>query len=251
MSIASAPRARQNAVVPLPVVFEKAPPIRSALDYFGQAIAHDLRAPVVSISHCARLLKKRVRGDMDPKSRSLLDIIAQDAASLKQVLDDLQTCVESGFTDCRRESLDLQTVLERALANLERQRHATEARVTSENLPTIDANPSGMLRLFQNLIENALKYGQPGQERRIHVSAQPEGDAWHLVFSDNGVGIEARELETIFLPRARGIRTNARGGTGLGLAICKHIVERHGGQIWAESTRGHGSDFHVLIPSGR
>lgn len=104
-----------------------------------------------------------------------------------------------------------------------------------------------MVRVFQNLISNAIKFRRDVPPR-IHISAQSEGEQWALAVNDNGIGIEAQYFEYIFVPFKRLHTQESHPGSGVGLAICKKIVERHGGRIWLESAPGQGTSFQFTLP---
>jgi signal transduction histidine kinase len=106
-----------------------------------------------------------------------------------------------------------------------------------------------MRLLLQNLIGNAIKYRRPGEPAHIHIRARRNAGLWRFSVADNGIGIEAQYLQTIFAPFKRLHGLDEYPGSGIGLAICKKIVERSGGQIWAESTYGQGSTFHFTLPA--
>ena len=124
----------------------------------------------------------------------------------------------------------------------------TGARTTHGPLPTVWADGTQLVQLFQNIIANAIKFHRD-EPPRIHIEAKPVEDQWLFTASDNGVGIANEHLERIFVIFQR---LHARGeypGTGIGLAICKKIVERHGGRIWVESKPGLGSVFCFTLPA--
>ena len=110
------------------------------------------------------------------------------------------------------------------------------------------ADPDAMNQVFGNLIENAMKYGKTG--KRILVGARPLEDEVEFFVQDFGPGIASEHLERIFerFYRVDKARSRESGGTGLGLAIVKHIVQAHGGRIWAESELGSGAAFHFTLP---
>ena len=123
----------------------------------------------------------------------------------------------------------------------------TGAKITSEPLPTIRADYSQFLQLFQNLIGNAIKF-RDSRPPEVHIDAQRAERAWLFSIKDNGIGIDPQYADRIFLIFQRLHTVDQYPGTGIGLAICKKIVERHGGRIWVESQPGEGANFKFLIP---
>lgn len=121
------------------------------------------------------------------------------------------------------------------------------AEITSERLPTVEGDANQLRQVFQNLLSNAIEYS--GQEPpRIHVSAERDGAKWILSVRDEGIGIDPDHADRIF-EVFESLHTNdEHAGTGIGLALCERIVERHGGDIWVESTPGEGSTFSVTLP---
>jgi light-regulated signal transduction histidine kinase (bacteriophytochrome) len=105
-----------------------------------------------------------------------------------------------------------------------------------------------MVRLFQNLIGNALKYRKPDQAPKIHVSAEQDHHDWVISIQDNGIGFAPEYASSIFTPFKRLHQAGEYPGTGVGLAICRRIVESHGGRIWAESKVGEGATFRFTLP---
>ena len=136
------------------------------------------------------------------------------------------------------------------LANLQASIAECCAQVTHGPLPTVRADSTQLIQLFQNLVGNALKF-RGTETQNIHVSAEPKNGKWLFSVRDNGIGIDPEHSDRIF-----GIfqRLHGRGeypGTGIGLAICKKIVEGHGGQIWVDSEAGKGATFFFTLPVGQ
>src|SRR6185503_5104316 len=119
--------------------------------------------------------------------------------------------------------------------------------VTSEPLPTVQAERVMLMQVFQNLLANSIKY-RGEQTPRIHVAAERSAEGWLFSVRDNGIGIHPQDAERVF-----GMFKRLHGpeipGAGIGLALCKKVVERHGGRIWVESESGQGSTFKFIIPS--
>jgi light-regulated signal transduction histidine kinase (bacteriophytochrome) len=146
--------------------------------------------------------------------------------------------------------IDSNGVLAEALDNLEFTIRDAGATVEHQPLPVVQADRSQLVRLFQNLIGNAIKY-RSEKPPRIEVWAEERGDEWVFHVRDNGLGIEPRYQERIFAIFQRLHSRDAYPGTGIGLAICRRTVERFGGRIWVESQLGQGSDFCFALPKLR
>jgi light-regulated signal transduction histidine kinase (bacteriophytochrome) len=143
----------------------------------------------------------------------------------------------------------LDQVLETALSSLKTAIDESKAVVTHDPLPEIEADQGQMVRLFQNLLGNAVKYRKPDVAPQIHVSAKQQNSEWVIVVQDNGIGFDPKYAREIFAPFKRLHSRDRYEGTGVGLAICRRIVENHKGRIWAESKDGEGSTFFFTLPS--
>ena len=117
-----------------------------------------------------------------------------------------------------------------------------------ENLPVINADKTPILQLFQNLISNAFKYRSLGRDPIVKVSSLERKEEWVFIVEDNGIGIDAKFYEKIFVIFQRLHNKDEYSGTGIGLAVCKKIIERLNGKIWLESIPGEGSKFYFSIP---
>lgn len=127
---------------------------------------------------------------------------------------------------------------------------ATGARIRFADLPTVDGDPSLLAALFQNLINNALKYRTPDVDPEVHISATPNDGEWTFELRDNGIGIGESFRERVFVIFQRLHGRDEFEGTGIGLALCKKIVEFHGGEIWiAEPPPGGGTTVKWTLPA--
>jgi chemotaxis family two-component system sensor kinase Cph1 len=143
-------------------------------------------------------------------------------------------------------SVNSDQALRSAELNLQERIRETGAVISHDPLPDVAANSTLLVQLFQNLLENAMKFR--GEEApRIHVSAERQNQDWVFCVSDNGIGIAQEHLDQIFRIFKR-LHGDEFEGTGIGLAICKKIVERHGGRMWVESELGKGARFCFALP---
>ena len=134
------------------------------------------------------------------------------------------------------------------MENLQTSIQESAAEITHGELPTVRADGTQLAQLFQNLIGNALKFRGEAPPK-IRVDARREHDSWHFSVRDNGIGIDSKDQDRIFLIFQRLHRRQQYPGTGIGLAICKRIVDRHAGRIWVESDPGQGATFHFALPT--
>lgn len=127
----------------------------------------------------------------------------------------------------------------------------TESRVAvnAKDLLHVAADGNQLVRLFQNLIGNAIKYQDPDQTSEIRVRAMERGKGWLFSVADNGIGIDPQYFDRIFLIFQRLHGREEYEGTGVGLTICRKIVERHGGRIWVESQPKRGDTFYFTLPA--
>jgi light-regulated signal transduction histidine kinase (bacteriophytochrome) len=145
--------------------------------------------------------------------------------------------------------VDLNLVFQRVLANLGVTVGETGAEVTSGKLPAVVGDEGALVQLFQNLIDNGIKFR--GKDRpKVRVSAtDPFAPFTAIAVTDNGIGIDPRHAERVFRVFQRLHTAEEYPGTGIGLAVCKQVVERHGGRIWVDSQPGRGSTFWFTLPT--
>ncbi len=166
---------------------------------------------------------------------------------MQELIKDLLEYSQVGTKEANFKSIDCSFVLDKVIGNLQATIEKSNAVITYDKLPSVMADTSQMSSLFQNLISNAIKFR--GEEApRIHISAERKGDEWVFSIRDNGIGIDPKDSERIFVMFQRLHGSADYPGTGIGLAICKRIIERHGGRIWVESKIGKGSTFYFTIP---
>jgi len=216
------------------------------LDSFASVIAHDLRGPLNTIGLLSRLLGDRRPPNSPDDSADLAANIQNEILSLSTLIQSLLNYGRVGGGEVHLADCDCGAVLDLVRHRLKSQLEENHAQVTNDSLPTLPADPALMQELFQNLIENSIKY-RGAEPPRIHVSAVQSADMSRFFVRDNGIGIKPTDFQRIFQP-FRQSRADSRSGIGLGLATCKRIVERHGGHIEVQSTYGKGTTFSFTIP---
>ncbi len=218
------------------------------LQSFAYVASHDLQQPLRVITGFAQLLQKRYGDSLGQDGKEFTDYIVQGTKRMQQLINDLLSYSRVATKARPFESVDLSEVVKRALENLQLLVEESAAEVIYSSLPTVSADASQMVQLFQNLIENAIKYR--GKEvPRVVITAQKTGSEWLISVQDNGIGFDMTHAERVFQVFQRLHKEEEYEGTGIGLAICKKIVERHGGRIWAQSEVGKGSTFYFTLPA--
>jgi light-regulated signal transduction histidine kinase (bacteriophytochrome) len=217
------------------------------LEQFAYVASHDLQEPLRMVSSYTQLLERRYKDKLDKDAQDFINFAVAGANRMQQLIIDLLDYSRVTRKGKKFERVDMQSVVGQVFANLQQRIEESHAIITQDDLPVIEADESQIMRLFQNLIENALKF-RSDTPPHVHISIHKEGDFYIFEVSDNGIGIDLQYAEKIFQIFQRFNTSHKYSGTGVGLAICKRIVERHGGKIWLESEVGNGSKFIFTIP---
>ncbi|MFQ6122842.1 MAG: ATP-binding protein, partial [Dehalococcoidales bacterium] len=217
------------------------------LERFAYIASHDLQEPLRMVASYTQLLEKRYNDRLDADARDFIGYAVDGAKRMQQLINGLLTYSRVGTRRKPFEPTDCMAVFEAAVANLDVAIRESGAEVTSDPLPLVMADEGQLVQLFQNLIDNAIKFH--GEEPpRVHVSVEQKGDEWVFSVRDNGIGIDSQNFERAFMVFQR-LHGREYRGTGIGLSIAKRIVERHGGRIWLESQPGKGTVVHFTIPA--
>ena len=218
------------------------------LQQFAFVASHDLQEPLRTISGFAELLSLRYRGKLDAEADKVLSFMVEAAKRMSKLIADLLAYSQVSQEESGATSVHLDDDLEAAKSLLRATIETTGAEITHEPLPNVELDRNQMVRLFENLLGNALKFRKPGEPPRIHVSAERQRNEWVVRVADNGIGFAPEEAKTIFAPFKRLHSMREYPGSGIGLAACKRIVERYGGHIGAESKPGEGATFWFTLP---
>ncbi|MGH9266516.1 MAG: sensor histidine kinase, partial [Acidimicrobiales bacterium] len=218
------------------------------LSSFAFLAAHELKAPLQSLSGFAGLLDKVHGPRLEPQAREFVGWIVDGAGRMDALVEDLLAYCAVDTSETVRTPVALDDVLADALGQLDQEVARRGAVVCADALPTVTGDPVQLGQLFQNLLGNALKFVPDGRPPRVHVSAERGADGWTVTVADNGIGVEEGAQEGVFAMFKRLHPRERFKGTGIGLSICKRIVERRGGTIWVEPDPGGGSRFRFWLP---
>ena len=217
------------------------------LAQFAYIASHDLQEPLRMVTSYLQLIEQRYKDKLDADGTEFISYAVDGAKRMQTMINDLLTFSRVGTRGKPLEPTDCEVILDHTLANLQIAIENSQTIITHAPLPTVMADDTQMVQLFQNLIGNAIKFRRQ-EPLRVHISAQAKEREWVFSVRDNGIGMEPQYAERIFVIFQRLHSKEEYPGTGIGLAVCKRVVERHGGEIWVESQPGQGSTFYFTIP---
>jgi PAS domain S-box-containing protein len=222
------------------------------LEAFSYSVAHDLRAPLRTISGFGAMLQSNYGGQLPEEAQRYLRLMQSGAHSMDTLIDDLLAFARLGRQALRRNQLEPGDVARRALKQLAVQGGTPTSAVTFQPMPACRADAALLGQVFSNLLSNALKFTRDRPDPSIDVGFDPsvsrgEDPPGAYYVRDNGVGFDERYAHKLFGVFQRLHRADEYEGTGVGLAIVERIVARHGGRVWAESVLGQGSVFYFTL----
>lgn len=227
--------------------FEELERSNEELQQFAYVASHDLKEPLRMVSSYLQLFEKRYGESVENEGREFLDFASDGAVRMAKLIDDLLL-----FSRVRTEVKDfepvhteevLQTVVEDFTLSIQE----SGARLTFNGLPTVMGDRTQLGQLLSNLIGNAIKF-KSDKIPEISISAERDGPFWKFAVADNGIGIDPKHFEKIFIIFKRLHDRGKYPGTGIGLALCRRIVSVHGGKFWVDSQPGEGATFYFTLP---
>jgi PAS domain S-box-containing protein len=218
------------------------------LEAFTYSVSHDLRAPLRHISGFVGILLKDLGPSLDERSRHDLESVRDAAQRMARLVDDLLEFSRLGQRGLARRAVDLNQLLNEALAELDQEGRTIEWRLSP--LPAIDCDRAMMKQVFVNLLANAVKYTRPQPQPVIEVGEEAVDGQRRVFVRDNGVGFDMKYADKLFGVFQRLHRPEQFEGAGVGLATVQSIINRHGGRVWAEAEEGKGATFYFTWEQG-
>ena len=218
------------------------------LQSFAYITSHDLQEPLRTIASFAQLIERRYKGKLDKDADEFIEFMIDGTFRMKEMIQGLLDYSHVGTKGHEFIEFEAEKALNYALSNLGTAINESNAEITSSPLPVIFADKDQIIRVFQNLIGNAIKFRKESVQPKIHISSKKKDNEYVFSVSDNGIGLEEQYSDKIFEVFKRLHAIGEYQGAGIGLAIVKRIINRHGGRIWVESELGKGSTFYFTLP---
>jgi light-regulated signal transduction histidine kinase (bacteriophytochrome) len=218
------------------------------LDQFAYVASHDLQEPLRQITSFTELLGQSYSAGFDERGKRYMKYVVEGAQRMQRLIQDLLTYSRVGRLERERGRVDCNLVVDNVVAGMGDSIRETNAVVTHDSLPVLEANEANIALIFQNLIGNAIKFRKTEEPPRVHITAKKTVSTWLFAIKDNGIGIKQKYFEKIFVIFQRLHTREQYSGTGIGLSIVKKIVDTYGGKVWVESEPGKGSTFYFTIP---
>jgi len=224
--------------------------VNAELEAFTSSVSHDLRAPLRQVGGFTRLLEETAEKKLDARERSHLAMLRNIAAEATQMVEDLLSFSRMGRTELRSWTVDLNALVQSARDGLQHELEGRRVDWTVHPLPTVKGDPSLLLLVIRNLLDNALKYTRGKDPAKVEVGGNPSpGGTEDIVWvRDNGVGFDMKYAYKLFGVFQRLHAAHEFEGTGIGLAHVRRIIQRHGGRVWAVAAPDHGATFFIALP---
>ncbi|UXP32113.1 ATP-binding protein [Reichenbachiella agarivorans] len=237
-----------NNLTPIIELNEKLKSQNMELDQFSYSVSHDLRAPLRIINGYAGILKDEYGSKLDEEGNRLLFNIIKNASNMNHLIEELLSFSKLSKTELRKVEMDGGQLVEECLGYMRSICDISQFEINvSEGIPKLYADRNMIKQVVINILSNAFKYSGTSRTKRIDIAWKDLDNQIQLSFNDYGVGFDMRYYEKVFAVFQRLHAQDEFEGTGIGLALCKRIVEKHGGNIWAESTLNKGSIFYFSL----
>jgi PAS domain S-box-containing protein len=218
------------------------------LETFSYSVSHDLRTPLVVIGGFCRVLLEKYSNHLDAKGQQFLNLIHSKARRMLQLIDDLLTFSRSEHQQMKPSDIDMGELAKAVFEELKSIIPEQTLRLDIKTLPPAHGDQSMIRQVFVNLLSNAIKFTRPKGAGVIEISCMAEENQNIYCVKDNGIGFDMRYAGELFGVFQRHHTVDEFEGTGVGLAIVQRIIQRHGGQVWAEGEVNKGATFYFTLP---
>ena len=218
------------------------------MEQFAYIASHDLQEPVRTISNFAKLLNTSYTGKFDETADKSLRFMIEASDRMSGLIKGLLDYSRIG-RELHLKTVDCNELLGTLQEDLSSLLEESNTKLVVKNLPSVLANPTELRLVFQNLINNAIKFRKRDCTPEVEISARKLKDHWRFACKDNGIGIDEKHHQRIFHIFQRLHNRNEYDGTGIGLSHCRKIVELLGGEIWVDSYPNEGSTFYFTLPN--
>lgn len=217
------------------------------LEQFAYVASHDLQEPLRMVTSYVQLLQRRYADELDEDANEFIAFAVDGATRMKRMINDLLNYSRTS-RPAEKTLVDLNAVLGTVQDNLKTAIEGSGAIITSEPLPTLLSEHTGMVQVLQNLLANAIKFSQEGQAPRVHISAEEGPDEWTFSVVDNGIGISEQYAEKVFVLFQQLNDRSKYPGTGIGLSVARKVIQRTGGRLWFRPNPQGGTIFLFTVP---
>ena len=217
------------------------------LEQFAYVASHDMQEPLRMIASYIQLIQRGLESGRTDGLTEFMGFVLDGTSRMQALISDLLQFSRVSRKGNPFTRVDMNETARIAVGHLQQKIKENNATVNFGSMPVVFGDSFQLIRLLQNLADNAIKFKHPDRKPEINISVEERDSDWLFKVSDNGIGIEDKFYNRIFVIFQRLHTRNEYEGTGIGLAVCKKIVERHGGEIWVESEEGKGSTFYFTI----
>jgi light-regulated signal transduction histidine kinase (bacteriophytochrome) len=219
-----------------------------ALEMFSRIAAHDLKSPVRNVLNFSNLMEKNLENQNYAELRKNLDFVLVNCLQMSELIEDMRdfSSIDNPSNN-NRERLSLAAVVRKVELLLKTEIEEMNGKIKCNELPDYKCNSSDMLLVFQNIIQNGLKYNR-SENPTVEISYKKKEESLYIYFKDNGIGIKEEYFSYIFSLFKRLHSRNEFDGTGLGLSLSKKILQKYKGEISVESVLNEGSTFIIKLP---
>lgn len=219
------------------------------LEQFAYVASHDLQEPLRMVSSYTQLLERRYKDKLDQDANDFIQYAVDGSNRMQKLINDLLDYSRITMRGKEFTLVETSELVEQTILTLQDRINETSASITNDDLPRVKADESQISRVFQNLIQNALKFCKESEMPKIHISCKKKNDFYEFAVRDNGIGMDMQYHDRVFTIFQRLHSKKEYQGTGIGLSICKRIIERHGGKIWFDSKENEGTTFYFTLSS--